>query len=208
MTIYTADTQLGTVASSGIFTADTRFGADGDATTHSPQIITPSWKRSCAAVYFGATCVITQTGDLSWRVQADVGGGWFRGYIIFLGTVNSGSYGAGHVDGEITCTSGDDPAELVGMHAGTTCNAGDTPILSDGTTPNSGLAIGASAWFLGAGGHTYQTGYFGVIISGNSGTGSTVDAYFKLSKVRWSTGSVLLWDEDIKGIQTSNVKYG
>ncbi len=158
------------------------------------QIVSPSWKRSCALTYFGATCVITQVGGLSWHIDADVGGGWWRGYIIFFATVNSGSYANGKIDAEVTCYAGTDAAERVGMHSGDTCNAGDTPILSDDTTPTTGIAIGETKWLIGAGSHTYQTGYFGIAIPGNSGTGETCDAYFRLNRLRW--GSVIIWDRE------------
>ena len=207
MTIYTSDAQLGSRSSSGIFTVGTRYGADGDIDPCDAQILTPSWKRSCVNTYFGATCTVTYIDDLSWKVVGAVGGsGWFRSYAIFLGTVNSGSYANGSIDAEITCYSGDDAAELVGMHGGDTCSGSDVPEICGNTTPDTGLAVGATAWFEGAGSYTYQTGYFGVIVSGNYHTGSTVDAYFRLNRLRW--GDVIVWDSTNKGIQTSNVRHG
>ena len=168
--------------------------------------MTPTWKRSCVQGLFGATIVITQTGSLSWRVVGDVKGGWFRSFVVFLGTVNSGAYGDNAIDVEVTCYAGDDPAELVGVHRGAACSGADTPELASASTPNTGLAIGETAWFLGAGSHTYQTGYFSVDVRGNFGTGSKCDAYFRINRLRW--GDVIVWSAGDKGILTSNVKYG
>lgn len=203
MTIYTNNVQMGSRSIGGIFTSGVRFG--DDLAPYSPQIVTPSWKRSCAKVYFGATCTITYVDDLSWRVVGDVGAsGWFRGYAVFLVTVNSGAYGNTAIDAEVTCYSGSDEAELVGMSKGDICNGADIPTLSDGTTPSDGLAIGETKWMEGAGGHAYQTGYFSIGVAGNYHTGSKVDAYFRINRLRW--GSVIIWDRDNKGIITNNVR--
>jgi len=210
MTIYTSDAQLGIVSSTGVFTVGTRYGAGAGVATYSPQIVSVSQKDSHELVYFGATCDNTWGVDTEWQCEAAVGAaGWFRGDINFLVTVNSGAYGDGHVDAEITCYAGDDPCELIGLNSGNPAEySGYDPTLTDGTTPDAGLAIGETKWILGAGTHTYQTGYFTARVQGEYHTGSTVNAHFRVNRVRWSNGDIILWDINSKGILTSNVKYG
>ena len=208
MTIYTTDTQLGVVGSSGVFTVGTRYGADSDIAPYAPQIVTPVYNMKYEFTFGTAALVVTPIADtLDWYVQANVNGGWFRGYIVFGVTVNSGAYANNNIDAEVYCYAGINPAELVTTHDSNPVDfSGPDPNLSDATTPDTGLAIGETKWFPGAGTLTYQTGYFSVMVAGTYQSGISVDAYFRLKRLRW--GDVIIWDANSKGLHTSNVKYG
>lgn len=171
------------------------------------QKITPSYDMKYAFKIFDATCTVTPFEDiLSWRVEAAVGGsGWFNGYIVFKVIVISGSYDNGHIDAEVTCYAGSDAVEQIRVDDSNPATfSGPDPTLTNAGDFES-LAIGETKWLNGNGGLVYQTGYFSVSAQGDYQTGMSVDAYFRLDKLRWSDGNVIIWDrEDDPGYPQNN----
>lgn len=210
MTIYTTDTQLGSVGASGVFTDGTRYGAESDIAPYVPQIVTPVYNMKYEFAVFSAYVDVTPIADtLDWRVTGYVDSdGWFRGYMVFGVTVNSGAYGVNHIDAEVYCYDGDSryPTDLISVTDSNPADfSGPDPTLSD-PGPDDPIAIGETRWLEGSGALTYQSGYFSVMVAGTYHSGTATDCYYRLMRLRW--GDVIIWDTSSKGLHTSNVKYG
>ena len=200
--INTSSVHLGSRLNSGIYTVNTRFGID-EGSVGAAQKITPSFYQAVPIPYFGTVCTIANDGNMGFTV---VGGNFYKAYTIFKVIVNSGSYPGGNIDCEVTCVSGSDPPENIGVSSSDPLEfGGPTPTLSDIVSPvGQSMYIGETKWLNGTGALALVDGYFSIEVYGGWNKGESSNASYQVNKIRWNLE--IIWEYGNSGIRTSGVR--
>ena len=122
----------------------------------------------------------TYDGDYSWTAKS--GTTWVYLYSQWKITVLSGSLGNGHVDVYMKCKAGSS-TEGVAFTRPPVLD----PDLTDNTTASQ-WAANKEDWLPGAGGHTYQTGYFEIRVGPGDAPSGNINASYEIQKLRWEVG--------------------